>query len=495
MERSANSLGIALVGSMLASTAQASALGDAAADGALRLLGNLVFTAPLLGIAALGLWAGAAARKATREAILREVVSPPAPAPPHARPPPAATPRTASVALQPVAKLPTPPEHVQARLLAITARGPLLWRAYAGTAFALAAACVGLRFAAGVLPGGDRLGPASLWIPLVWLFMAPFFLLRGEGSSQGALGALQLLARLALHTAAHLGDERSRREPFAALTPLAPVKPPLYGLSWACLCVWEASELAGTVGFLPAAGMATIPGIASFLLHHHLANLERRFPIHPPVALVLLRVFDNPDPARLLRLIDPWYWLGPLYKLDGPDTAGEKGAAVAAWMTGQLDRMIVQDEAELEQAVQTFDTRRDRQLQFACNALQCTDSTWQAAIHAMLGRADLVVMDLSGFRDKHRGCAYELQTLVRDLPFDRFRLLVDDATDLPALTALLGPLLPDDAPALPLLHVRGDDDALRLVGHLCALACPGPTVPLHGSWTRPGLVPAGPVDP
>ena len=34
-----------------------------------------------------------------------------------------------------------------------------------------------------------------------------------------------------------------------------------------------------------------------------------------------------------------------------------------------------------------------------------------------------------------------------------------------------------------------------LVGHLCALACPGPTEPLHASWTRPGPMPAGPVDP
>ena len=50
---------------------------------------------------------------------------------------------------------------------------------------------------------------------------------------------------------------------------------------------------------------------------------------------------------------------------------------------------------------------------------------WQAALDTLLSRADLVVLDLSGYRRRNRGTGYELQRLVDTVPAERVLLLAD----------------------------------------------------------------------
>ena len=50
-------------------------------------------------------------------------------------------------------------------------------------------------------------------------------------------------------------------------------------------------------------------------------RLEREYPVYPGLNLLVLRVFDSPSRDFFVQLLDLWHWVGPLSRLDGPDTA------------------------------------------------------------------------------------------------------------------------------------------------------------------------------
>jgi hypothetical protein len=181
---------------------------------------------------------------------------------------------------------------------------------------------------------------------------------------------------------------------------------------------------------------------------------------------------------------------------------GEVSVVVRQWL----------DAAELDQALRTITETRDSQLRSRFNSLQCNDRIWKEALHRLIERADVVVMDLSGFTERNRGCAYELGRLVNHVPLERVLLLIDDETDLAGLRQLLCEVTAGHsgvatAQQLRVFHlgsqpIRRDHesvyewqrratspiDAERLIGLLCDAACanrPRPN-PTAIRWSRPG---------
>lgn len=244
------------------------------------------------------------------------------------------------------------------------------------------------------------------------------------------------------------------------------------------------------------------------------AQLEKLYPVYPPLNLLALRVFCSPNLEAFMNLIDLWRWLGPIQQLDGPDTAGGKVADVVAYLTGHLDKRIVKSEEELERTLTSFASTFDSQLRYSLNSVQCNDATWKDALQRLVEKADVVVMDLGGFTAKNRGCSYEIGKLSTQLSFERFILLVDDATDLAALKASLaeveaetgGVCEPTRAAAsqrkfrlLALSTQRKDNESVhewqqravvepeQLVGLLCdaALTKHGDERPQAVHWARP----------
>jgi hypothetical protein len=103
----------------------------------------------------------------------------------------------------------------------------------------------------------------------------------------------------------------------------------------------------------------------------------------------------------------------------------------------------------------------------------CTDSTWKFALDALLERAEVVVMDLTGFGGDNRGATYELQRLVDTTDLRRVVLITGPETD--ALDDVLGSAwstMAGDSPNLdpsagPLVIARLDqleEDAVSLDG-------------------------------
>jgi hypothetical protein len=165
--------------------------------------------------------------------------------------------------------------------------------------------------------------------------------------------------------------------------------------------------------------------------------LERRYPVVAPANLLALRVFGSPSLKDFMALTSYWRWMGTTQRLDGPDTSGDKTADVLAVMTGRANERIVKTEQDLAAALAAFREDTDGELRYTLNSMQCSNATWQQALDRLLGKADVVVMDLSGFSSERLGCKYELGTLVEKTGLDRVLLLVDDSTDLGLLEHVL----------------------------------------------------------
>jgi hypothetical protein len=65
----------------------------------------------------------------------------------------------------------------------------------------------------------------------------------------------------------------------------------------------------------------------------------------------------------------------------------------------------------------------------------CTDSSWRHAVDRLFGQADIVVVDACDYDAERGGLNWELGQLVNRVSTRNFVVLVDEATDQPALYA------------------------------------------------------------
>lgn len=195
----------------------------------------------------------------------------------------------------------------------------------------------------------------------------------------------------------------------------------------------------------------------------------------PPSALLMLRVFGYS--ARTRQLTDQvgqyWRYSGPINMIGGADLATaliEPDELMQFW-SGKLRQSFVANEADLTARLQTLDTRRDPDTRYRINEFFCHDNTWQATVKALAQRSAAVLMDLRGFGKTNRGCEFELEMLLGEVPLNRVLLLVDATTRMDELESMLQAAwrkIPDSAPnrvlqepVLYLFQVTDSDRALR----------------------------------
>jgi hypothetical protein len=78
---------------------------------------------------------------------------------------------------------------------------------------------------------------------------------------------------------------------------------------------------------------------------------------------------------------------------------------------------------------------RDRYGSYPLRAFLCHGQIWKDAVDMLLDRADLIVLDLSGFMPDNLGVRYELQRVVDSFRIERVIFLADARSDLPFLRA------------------------------------------------------------
>jgi hypothetical protein len=210
---------------------------------------------------------------------------------------------------------------------------------------------------------------------------------------------------------------------------------------WLLASLLLASSLAAETGAVGVAA-ALLPFVAwKITLNAGLRPLAEAARARPAAHLLLLRVFGFG--SRSQRLLDVlgarWRVLGSIDLIAAPDLAARtvEPATFLEFVRGRLGRLFIYTSSDLDQRFATIDRKPDPDGRFRINQLFCSGEIWKLAVTRLMGGASLVVMDLRGFGPEHRGCAFELQTLLDSVPLTRLVLLIDNSTNQDFLRSLL----------------------------------------------------------
>lgn len=217
----------------------------------------------------------------------------------------------------------------------------------------------------------------------------------------------------------------------------------LFAAYW--LVVLTASALpalqgVGLVGLTQLLPWLWIP-VAAKLLQPWLA------PRVTPPTLLVLRVFQQDRQVGLLfdRVVERWRPSGNTVLIAGTDLLSRTldPDDLFTFLDGRLATRFIANEAQLTQRVAELDRSADPDGRYRVNECYCFDSTWQAALAALVRESDVVLMDLRGFRENNLGCRHELGVLAGADHLCRVVLLHDRTTARSVAEADLGGARPE----------------------------------------------------
>jgi hypothetical protein len=210
---------------------------------------------------------------------------------------------------------------------------------------------------------------------------------------------------------------------------------------WLAETLWIASGFHREGGALGLAA-SVLPFVAwTIALNAALRPLAAAARSQPAPRLLLLRVFGfGRRSQRLLDLLGTrWRLVGSIDLIAAPDIAPHvvEPSTFLEFVRGNLARLFVRTPADLRDRLAAADRGPDPDGRFRINQFFCAGDIWKAAVTSLMDGAALVVMDLRGFGPRHRGCAFELQTLLDLVELRRLVLVVDATTDRGTLETLL----------------------------------------------------------
>jgi hypothetical protein len=161
-----------------------------------------------------------------------------------------------------------------------------------------------------------------------------------------------------------------------------------------------------------------------------------------PATLLVLRVFKRDEEVERLfdRVVERWRLTGNTVLIAGTDVISRTLSAddLLTYFGGALAGRFVATPAELAGRIAAFDWRPDPDGRYRINDCYCHDASWQAALRALVARADVVLMDLRGFRPENAGCRYELGVLAAARHLARIVVVHDEKTALELARAEAG---------------------------------------------------------
>jgi len=201
---------------------------------------------------------------------------------------------------------------------------------------------------------------------------------------------------------------------------------------------WLIAIFFGCANFSTQIGWRGLWALASFVLYRGvvgigLARWRVSSTVPPPVRLLLLRVFGAPRRAEQMfdAVANQWRFDGNVNLIGGADLAARTldPGETLAFLGGYLQSEFVHDAAGLERRLAALDEVRDPDGRFRVNDFFCFDDTWRPTLEALLGRSDVVLMDLRGFSRQNAGCLYEMEKLANHAKLERTLFVLDDDSD------------------------------------------------------------------
>ena len=151
-----------------------------------------------------------------------------------------------------------------------------------------------------------------------------------------------------------------------------------------------------------------------------------------PPTLLVLRVFQRDAQVELLfdQVIERWRLTGNTVLIAGTDLLSRTldPDDLFVYLNGTLAERFIASPAQVEERIAAFDWLPDPDGRYRINECYCFDSTWQTALHALVARSDVVLMDLRGFRAENKGCRHELGVLAQASHLHRVVVLHDKDT-------------------------------------------------------------------
>jgi hypothetical protein len=152
-----------------------------------------------------------------------------------------------------------------------------------------------------------------------------------------------------------------------------------------------------------------------------------------PPTLLVLRVFQRDAAVERLfdQVVERWRLTGNTVLIAGTDLVSRTldPDDLFAFLNGRLAQRFIASEAEIPRRLAELDLRPDPDGRYRVNESYCFDTTWQAALRALVAASDVVLMDLRGFHAGNRGCRFELDVLAGAAHLRHVVLLFDAATD------------------------------------------------------------------
>lgn len=168
--------------------------------------------------------------------------------------------------------------------------------------------------------------------------------------------------------------------------------------------------------------------------------LVRSAPASGP-SLLLLRVFKPSARSESFmdRLLARWRFVGPTWMIAGPDLAGAfmEPDEFFTWLRRRLHERFIGRTDEVSARLAALDVARDPDARFRVSELFCADGTWQAAVLALMDRAEVVLLDLREYTPQRAGTHFELVQLLRRSDLRRVRVLIDARDDAQAVAAAI----------------------------------------------------------
>jgi len=192
-----------------------------------------------------------------------------------------------------------------------------------------------------------------------------------------------------------------------------------------------------TSSALPALQAVGLVGLTQFLPWLWIplgARVLQRWlaPSGNPPTLLVLRVFQQDAQVGLLfdRVVERWRLSGNTVLIAGTDLVSRTldPDDLFTFINGRLDERFIANTSQLATRIREFDRAADPDGRYRVNECYCFDTTWQAALAALVREADVVLMDLRGFQPHNQGCRHELGVLAHATHLQRVVLLHDATT-------------------------------------------------------------------
>ncbi|MGE0099405.1 MAG: hypothetical protein AB7S86_13750 [Hydrogenophaga sp.] len=156
-------------------------------------------------------------------------------------------------------------------------------------------------------------------------------------------------------------------------------------------------------------------------------------PRNAPPTLLVLRVFQQDATVQALfdRVVERWRLSGNTVLIAGTDLLSRTldPDDLFTFLNGRLATRFIASDAQVADRLRSFDLAPDPDGRYRVNECYCFDSTWKAALAALVQQTDVVLMDLRGFHAGKLGCRHELGVLASASHLQRVVLLHDGSTE------------------------------------------------------------------